>query len=209
MAITNFGTLKTALAGWLNRDDLTTVLPDFIRLGQVRLSRELPDLHARTEVSLSVSPLTLAASYGTIRSLALVGRGPLQIVTPQRFEWERNHFGDVAGVPQYALVVPDQAGGASVYTVPSPDGTYSLAVEYRPALVAFSADADTDTVLTNWPDLYLYAALAESAPYLKDDERIPVWEERLTRALEATRVEMQRRRFPNTPIVRPRRAIGG
>jgi hypothetical protein len=33
-----------------------------------------------------------------------------------------------------------------------------------------------NTFFARWPDLWLYAALAESAPILGDDERIPLWE---------------------------------
>lgn len=209
MAFGNYGQLKTAVALWLNRDDLTASLPDFIRLAQVRLTRAMKDWRARsTSVTLSASPTTLPATYGTVYSIALQGRGPLQIVTPQRLETELAHFADVAGLPRYAVLTPGLGGGATLRTAPTPDGSYVLEIEYQPSLVAFSADTDTDDILTNFPDLYLNASMAEAEAFLKNPEELAVWEQKLSSALEETRQLLQRRRFPNTPVERPRRPLG-
>lgn len=43
-------------------------------------------------------------------------------------------------------------------------------------LAELSAEAPTNALLTGWPQLYFYAALSESAPYLKDDPRLATWE---------------------------------
>ena len=41
MAITNYTDLQTSIANFLARSDLTAQIPDFIKLAEVRLSREL------------------------------------------------------------------------------------------------------------------------------------------------------------------------
>ena len=41
MAITNYTELKSSLADWLNRSDLTTVIPDFITLAESQFNREI------------------------------------------------------------------------------------------------------------------------------------------------------------------------
>ena len=38
MAITTYSELKTSIANWLNRDDLTTQIPDFISLAEENAS---------------------------------------------------------------------------------------------------------------------------------------------------------------------------
>ncbi len=48
MALSTFSDLKTAVANYLNRDDLTNVIPDFITLTENRINREL---RARANVS--------------------------------------------------------------------------------------------------------------------------------------------------------------
>ena len=42
MALTSYSELKSSLADWLNRDDLTSVIPDFISLAEAQIERRLP-----------------------------------------------------------------------------------------------------------------------------------------------------------------------
>ena len=39
MSITDYGELKSAVSDWINRDDLTTRVPDFIRLAEAEIFR--------------------------------------------------------------------------------------------------------------------------------------------------------------------------
>jgi hypothetical protein len=57
---------------------------------------------------------------------------------------------------------------------PYPDSSYTIGGIYyaKPTSIATSVNA----VFTNYPDLYLYAALIEASPYIQNDARIPVWE---------------------------------
>ena len=41
MALTTFAELKASIADWLNRSDLTTVIPDFITLAEHQMEREV------------------------------------------------------------------------------------------------------------------------------------------------------------------------
>ena len=41
MAITTYSELQSAVADWLNRDDLTSVIPNFIELAEADLTRNL------------------------------------------------------------------------------------------------------------------------------------------------------------------------
>jgi len=68
---------------------------------------------------------------------------------------------------------------------PTPDDTYTLKVLYyeQPELLG-------DSNQTNWitdyaPDLLTYAVLLEAAPFLKDDERLKVWQTMYDRAAKA------------------------
>jgi hypothetical protein len=51
---------------------------------------------------------------------------------------------------------------------------YDLGI-VRAYLSALSASNTTNWLLTLAPDLYLYGSLLEAAPYIGNDERIPVW----------------------------------
>ena len=41
MALSNYNDLKASIADFLNRDDLTSVIPDFISLAEAQLNREI------------------------------------------------------------------------------------------------------------------------------------------------------------------------
>lgn len=41
MSLSNYTELKTSIANYLNRNDLTNVIPDFITLTEDRLNRDL------------------------------------------------------------------------------------------------------------------------------------------------------------------------
>jgi len=41
MAITTYSELKTAVADWLNRSDLTSAIPNFIALAEAQMSRQI------------------------------------------------------------------------------------------------------------------------------------------------------------------------
>ena len=57
-----------------------------------------------------------------------------------------------------------------------PDGDYDIKFTYYARFTALSADADTNWLLTKHPDIYLFASLAEAAPFMLNDERAPLWE---------------------------------
>ncbi len=50
-------------------------------------------------------------------------------------------------------------------------------------LTPLSADTDTNWVLENHPDAYLYGSLVHSAPFLVEDERIAIWQGLFSNAL--------------------------
>jgi len=51
MAITNYTDLQTTIADFLNRDDLTTVIPTFIQLAETQFNRDIRhwQMEARTQ----------------------------------------------------------------------------------------------------------------------------------------------------------------
>jgi len=57
-----------------------------------------------------------------------------------------------------------------------PDASYSGEITYYQSLTPLSDADPSNVLLTTYPDAYLYAALAASAPYQMADERLAVWE---------------------------------
>jgi hypothetical protein len=65
--------------------------------------------------------------------------------------------------------------GDTLEVVPVPDASYTAELTYYKKITALSDEDITNWLLSYHPDVYLYGTLMQSAPYLKDDQRIPVW----------------------------------
>lgn len=61
MAFTNYSDLQTSIASYLARNDLTAMIPDFIRMAELRLRREL-----RIRQMLKVVTTTATAGDSTV-----------------------------------------------------------------------------------------------------------------------------------------------
>ena len=63
MALTTYTELKTSIGDWLNRSDLTSVIPDFISLAEAQIERTL-----RTRQMIVRANASFDAQYGAVPS---------------------------------------------------------------------------------------------------------------------------------------------
>jgi len=187
MAITNFGELKSHLADTLNRDDLTSVIPQFVDFAMADLNRKLrcrdQMVRAQGNVFSGNDKIKLPANFLAMRNIQ-VNTDPvraLEYATPQRMDELRSSYnGGAEGEPIYYTVMGD-----NIFVVPTPDGTYQLEIGYFRDIPALSTDSDTNFVVTDHPDLITYGSLVHSAPYLQDDSRLQVWATLYSSAIES------------------------
>lgn len=160
MAIATYAQLRTAVAGWINRTDLTAVIPDFVLLAEASIRR---DIRARDQLTNYTATLTTEA--------ATLPADLLEI---------RNVKSTVCGYPKVLEFVAEsiydsqpEAAEATFFTVDGNtikvQGGSECVINYWAKYDAFSADADTNWLLTNSPDVYLFASLVEANDYLRDD----------------------------------------
>lgn len=65
---------------------------------------------------------------------------------------------------------------------PTPDADYPLEILYYQLPPLLAEEAQTNWLTENAPEILLYATLLEATPFLKNDERIPVWQNMYDRA---------------------------
>lgn len=173
--IADYAELQSAIADFLIRDDLTAAIPTFIRLCEARIDRELT--HWRQERR---STAQLDAQYSTIPSdflrpirLQLLDTytGEVAPISTAQMLQMRQDRNDRAGRPEYYALT-----GGALELFPTPDDTYDASLVYYGRVPALSDTNTTNWLLTEAPDVYLYGSLLHSAPYLKDDARIGLWE---------------------------------
>lgn len=175
MADWTYTTLLAKIAATLNKTNLTAVIPDFVTQGEASLRRRLKVRHEqRSEtVELEAGEQSYPAPRGLVAVLSFALTDPvrgLDYVTPETFDG----LNLTTGIPRFYTIM-----GSEFLLSPIPDQTYEAELRTRERLCALTAASRTNWLLCEHPDAYLYAALVESAPYLRDDERLPMWAARL------------------------------
>ncbi|MDE2102840.1 MAG: hypothetical protein KGL39_36690 [Patescibacteria group bacterium] len=135
-----------------------------------RLDAKMQDTTATAVTTLGVETVSLPSDIIQLRNASLTSTNPyqsLEYVTPDDF---RELFGDTAsGQPRIYTNI-----GATMYLYPKPDAAYTVTFVYKQRVPALSDTNTTNYVLSSYPDVYLYGALANAGPYVIDD-RIPQW----------------------------------
>lgn len=199
MALTNYSDLKNTIAKYLARTDLTDQIPDFIRLAEVRLRR---DLRIRQMLKSSITLTTggdstvgLPSDFLELRNIHLVTNPirDLQFVSPAIFY--RNGRVHESGLPVLYTVMATEFKFA-----PVPDGEYTLEMLYYAAPEYLSNTLLTNVFMVNCPDLLLYGALVEAEPYLMNDARIQLWAGMFDRGLSTLNAADDRAEYSGVPI---------
>jgi hypothetical protein len=161
MAISQFSELKTAIGTWLARTDLSTVAGDFVALCESDIRRDLRLQAQETLATGTLTGETLAHPTRYLEARRLTVGGYLyEYVTPQK-------YGEITKAESTANVFTSI--GTDLYINDGASGDdYTLL--YYAGFAPFSADADTNWLLTNHPDVYLFGSLKYGAMYLADDQ---------------------------------------
>ena len=176
MAISTYTELKSAVADFLNRDDLDSVIPTFITLAEADINRSVR--HWRMEERSSGQQsggdqyMQIPADWVETIRMHVVGNGtsPINLASIATIADKRARKEDEAGVPTlYAHV----RGEFELYPTPVEDTDIELV--YYKKLDALGDDQASNWLLSEAPDVYLYGTLLHSAPYLADDARVAVW----------------------------------
>ena len=182
MALTTYAELKTSIGDWLNRSDLTSVIPDFISLAEAQVERTL-----RTRQMIVRANASFDAQYGAVpsdfletKSLKLTSTNPqtpLEFLSIDALDQKAAEY-TASGKPRFFGVV-----GGQLRIVPTPDATYTTELTYYAKLSKLSTSNTSNWLLSSSPDIYLYGSLLQAAPYLQDDARIQTWATLYGRAL--------------------------
>ncbi len=198
--------LVEAVGDWLVRPDLNARIPTFIRLFEAHFNRESRWLKETYSIRNSGDPLVVNDDPMVLpepihRPLAIwslmpQNRRELDIITVQDWRNLVNLRGDVAGTPTKALVTFDSNSGRPYLTLfPRASEDWDVDIDYVVKVVPLDQDDDTNPVLRDHPDAYLYGALTEAAPYLQHDDRLPMWQARrdeVIRRMNFEREEIER-----------------
>lgn len=206
-----YDSLVADLTNYLQRYDALIIaqIPQFIALAQQRIPREMKLLGFRTEVT--------GAFDGTAQSTGImqkpsdwrktisfyVGTGEESNVhTPV---WERDYDyvrsiypnPTVTGTPKFYA----DADYNHWLVQPSPITGTLYKIPYYSTLTMLDESTQTNWLTENAPDLLLYASLLEAVPFVKVDERIPVWQGFYNAAKQALIIQDLEGRYDKAALV--------
>ncbi len=194
-----YSSLVTTLEAYLQRHDQLVIdnIPQFVGLAQFRIPRELKLLGFRSEVTGNLNGTTLTTGImqkpsDWRKTIAFyVGTGlDSNIHTPlfeRDYDYVRTVYPDptATGVPKFY----SDANYEHWLIQPTPDTIYPFKIAYYSQLTALDDTHQTNWLTENVPDLLLYASLMEAIPFLKADERIPVWQGMYQQAKTALQIQ--------------------
>lgn len=174
--LSNYSDLKSTVADWLNRSDLAAVVPSFISLAEAGFNK---DERFRNQKSIVRAQATFNSEYEALpldylemlnlTNLTTVPFTRVQFLSLNQADEYKRDF-STSGVPKYYSIVGNQ-----IQLLPIPGSDITAEMVYYAKIPALSDSNTTNWLLDNHPDVYLYGTLIQSAPYLKDDERIATW----------------------------------
>lgn len=160
MPLNTYGELKSAIADFMNRSDMTTLqVETFVSLAETDIRNDVRVREMETTTAVTVTGSTFAAPALMLEARELQVEG-----------WNYEF------VPKDVFSAVQRNGASShVFTqvgtnfLINRSGTAAVALTYLSAPESLSGSTATNYILTYAPDVYLYGACSHAASYYGDD----------------------------------------
>lgn len=199
--ITNYTTLVAALDGadgWLHSTAYTTKIPEWIQMAEAHMQTtcKLVEFEASATVTITLGVGTLPTDLVAMRSVYWDGSPdrPLQYVTPEKYDALR---GNDTGDGYYYTI-----SGLTIRTTPM--GSGSIVLTYSARFTPITATNLTNSLITNYPDVYLFGTLAQACLWKQDDPGAQKWGALFANAIGRVSVNNEDRKFAGQLAVRAR-----
>lgn len=186
-AIANYGELRAALSDHIGHRNVSAVLPRLVQMAESYLNREL-----RTRYQITYATLTLASGVANLPADFLE---MAHLYGLNGFQYRSGPLSTSRSLPtQYSRYSVD---GTKIY-IDGFSGDRDIA--YFAKLPTLTASPNTNWLLVNYPEVYLYAVGLEAAKYLKDADLLTISKALLEDSLRSVRVDDDRARWSNTTV---------
>jgi hypothetical protein len=201
MALTTYTELKTSLANWLNRSDLTTEIgDDFIKLTEADLNSKLRVRAMIAQVNITVDAETesLPTDFLQIRNFYILNgqtKVPLVYTTPASMDTTNGT--STTGLPTTYTILGD-----TLRFSPKPDATYTAVMNYYKKFPALSSTATSNYILASHPAIYLYGSLFHAANFLGgiNPQQVQTWQQMYATAMERLELNDREDEYNGSPL---------
>ena len=205
MTITSYATLQSEIASWLNRDDLTAIIPTFIQFVEADVNSRLrhQKMVVRAQATSNQEYVQLPSDWLEAINIHIIdGAQPLSYVTLN--EADRINKQQIITQPSFYSIMDD-----ALEIVPAPGSNIDIEMIYYGKIPALSVSNTSNWLLVKAPDLYLYGSLVHAAPYLLDDQRVGMFANMYNSRLESLALESDKAVHSGSPLVaRTRKTYG-
>ncbi|HNG01972.1 MAG TPA: hypothetical protein PLS35_05875 [Nitrospira sp.] len=191
---TDYSTLKTEIADFAERNDLSSVIDTFIDLCESEMQRELKLLEFETTGTVTVTSGSGTLPTGFIGARALSWDGDedriLRYITPDRLNTVN---ASNPSLVHYYTITGDTIKFAN-------DASGTLNITYMARFTPLSNSNTTNAIITNHPAAYLYGSLKHLSVYLKDAEGAMGYDSLFKAELAAIKKDTQDRRYAGASL---------
>jgi hypothetical protein len=206
MALSTYAELKTGIANWLNRTDLTDeISDDFIKLTEADFNAKLRirAMEQIDSITIDSETETVPTGFIGVRSFYILlssNKYPLEYLTPHNMFEVKG--GSTTGRPR-AYTIESDNETETLRFAPSPDASYTGYLSYYKAISALSVSNTSNWMLANHPAVYLYGSLYHSANFLGgiDQQQTQQWLMMYSTALERCENNDRQDSYGGAPVV--------
>lgn len=192
-AVMTYDSLVADISSYLERTDQATLekIPTFIMLAEQVIAAEIKFLGNLTPMTSTLvanqAVIDKPARWHKTVSMNVTVGGVRQPVFLRKYEYLREYWPDPTdtGAPKYYADYD--------YThwliAPTPDVAYNFEVLYYERIQPLDSSNQTNWFTIYAPQALLYGSLLQAMPFLKNDERIPMWQAQYDKIMQVLKAE--------------------
>ena len=199
--------IKTKVAEYLNRTDLTSQMYMFIDLTESDINKVIKhqDLIKRANAVAETQYTQLPSDWSRVINVELNTSDHTTLLqqSTESLDLKRTSIDNVSGRPEY-FAITDNA----IELCPTPDTNYELQLTYYANIQELSSTNTTNVVSDKFPDVYIYGCCKHASVFLMEDERVGMFQTLFDKALEEVRLQQERASFGVGSLIPRRKKYG-
>lgn len=192
-AVMTYDSLVDDISTYLERTDQATLdkIPTFIMLAEQVIAAEIKFLGNLTVMTSNMvqnqAVIDKPARWHKTVSMNVTVAGQRRPVLLRKYEYLREYWPDPtdADVPEFYC----DYDYTHWLVAPTPDDDYAFEVLYYERIQPLDSSNQTNWFTIYAPQALLYGSLLQAMPFLKNDERIPMWQSQYQNIMNVLKAE--------------------
>jgi len=201
MALSTYTELKSTIANWLNRSDLTSeIAEDFIVLAEADFNSKLRirQMHSQTTITIDSETESTPTGFLQVRDFYILSNNDkyaMNYLSPAQMD-------SIKGTSMSGLPVAYTILGSTFRFTPRPADSYSGILNFYKKFDALSVSNPSNYILTDHPAIYLYGSLFHASNFLGgiDPNQSQQWSQMYQTALERAELNDREDQFSGSPL---------